>query len=139
MEKLQEIYSEYIQTVAQVYREAKPMDGLFGWGDDPRKDPCHMHFYEGVEKWAEDFLKTDPDAEETFRAVRFILEAPKEHREEKSYWFLFAAQGLTRKMIPRLTKEACNFLRSYYDENYPKRDRMPAQNEVYKLLKKGGR
>ena len=56
MEKLQEIYSEYIQTIAQVYREAKPMDGLFGWGDDPRKDPCHMRFYEGVEKWAEDFL-----------------------------------------------------------------------------------
>ena len=139
MEKLQQIYSQYIQAVGQVYREAKPMDGLFGWGDDPRKDPCHMRFYEDVEQWVQDFLKTAPDPEELFQAVRYILREASLHQGEHCFWFMYAAHGLTRSMIPGLTKEHCNDLRSFYDECYSKRDRMPAQNEVYKLLKKGGR
>lgn len=139
MEKLQEIYSEYIQTVARVYKEAKPMDGVFGWGDDPRQDPCHMRFYEGVQQWVENFLKTAPDSEDTFRAVRFILREPSLHQGESCFWFMYAAQGLTRTLIPLLDRTQCNLLREYYDASYPKRDRMPAQNEVYKLLKKGGR
>lgn len=139
MEKLKEIYSDYIQSVGKVYKEAKPMDGLFGWGDDPRKDPCHMQFYEAVEQWVEEFLKTEPDPEEAFQAVRYILREASLHPGENCFWFMFAAHGLTRKMIPLLTGVHCEMLRTYYDACYPKRDRMPAQKEVYKLLKKGSR
>ena len=139
MEKLQEIYSEYIQTVAQVYREAKPMDGLFGWGDDPRKDPCHMRFYEGVEQWAKGFLAEGPEEPAAYEAVSWILSAPADHEGEAVYWFLYAAQGLCRDLIPTLSPEHCVQLRDFYDAQYPRRDRMPVQKEVYRLLKKGSK
>lgn len=139
MEKLQKIYSDYIQAVAEVYREAKPMDGVFGWGDDPRKDPCHMRFYEGVQQWVEAFLKTESDPEAAFQAVRYILREPSLHREENCFWFMYAAHGLTKTMIPLLTPGQCRMLLEYYDKCYPKRDRMPAHNDVFKLLKKGSK
>lgn len=137
LEQLKAIYTKYIQDVAQVYKDAKPMDGLFGWGDDPRKDPCHMRFYEDAERWTKAFLAAGPGQAEVFEAVRFMLETPAAHREQHCFWFLYAAHGLTRELIPMLQASECAQLRAFYDEAYPKRDRMPVQKDVYKLLKKG--
>lgn len=137
VQQLKELYSKYLQDVAKVYQDAKPMDGLFGWGDDPRKDPCHMRFYEDVERWMKAFQAGEHDQPAVYEAVRFIMTFPADHREDHSFWFTYAAQGLAREMIPQLTKEQCVQLRDLYDEAYPKRDRMPVQKEVYKLLKKG--
>lgn len=137
LQQLRDIYSKYMQDVAKIYKDAKPMDGLFGWGDDPRKDPCHMRFYEDVENWTKDFLSAGVSQQEVYEAADFMLRTPAEHREEHSFWFLYATQGLTREMIPRLSSGQCAQLRTAYDEAYPKRDRMPVQKEVYALLKKG--
>ena len=137
VQKLKERYEAYLGDLAKVYANAKPVDGLFGWGDDPRKDPCHMRFYEDVEQWAKTFVAAGPAQPEVYEAVRFILEIPAAHREEHSFWFMYAAQGFTREMIPMLHSGQCAQLREFYDEAYPKRDRMPVQKEVYKLLKKG--
>ena len=137
LQKMKDRDETYIQDVKKVYKDAKPMDGLFGWGDDPRKDPCHMRFYEDMEQWTREFLAAAPEREDVYEAVRFILETPAEHRSSHCFWFMYAAQGMTREMIPRLTAEQCAGLRESYDGHYPKRDRMPVQNEVYKLLKKG--
>lgn len=139
LKKLEAIYSGYEETVAAVYRKAKPTDGIFGWGEDPKKDPCHMAFYENVEKWAEDFLAAQPDREAVFRAVKFLLEAPEKYRQSPCFWFMYAAQGLSRELILLLGKEQCAALLAYYDKTYPKRDRMPVQKEVYRLLKKGAK
>ena len=49
------------------------------------------------------------------------------------------AQGLARDMIGLLTKEQCGKLLAYYDDTYPRRERMPVQKEVYKKLKKGAK
>lgn len=137
VQQLRERYEKYIQDVENLYRQAKPTDGLFGMGDDPRRDPCHMRFYEDVEQWTKAFLTGEPRQEAVFDAVRFMLETPAQYRQEHSFWFLFAAQGLTRALIPRLTGAQCTALRGSYDERYPRRDRMPVQKEVYRLLKKG--
>ena len=139
LQQLKEIYETYIANLCKVYKEAKPTDGLFGWGDDPRKDPCHMRFYEDAEKWAEAFLRSRPGNEVVYEAVRFLLETPDKYREKHCFWFMFAAQGLTRDMIPLLTKEQCAQLMACYDDTYPRRERMPVQKEVYKKLKKGAK
>lgn len=137
VQQLKDRYADYIKDVQKVYKNAKPMDGLFGWGDDPRKDPCHMRFYEDLEQWAQDFLASAPARAEVHEAVCFILETPAKHRDTPCFWFMYAAQGLTREMIPMLEASQCGQLRQMYDENYPRRDRMPVQKEVYKRLKKG--
>ena len=139
MERLKEIYGKYVQTVAKVYKDAKPMDGLFGWGDDPRKDPCHMRFYEDAEAWVTEFAASGPDREAAYAVVSFLLRTPQAYREKHCFWFMFAAQGLSRELIGLLDAGQCAELRTFYDEAYPKRERMPVQKEVYKLLKKGAK
>ena len=115
------------------------MDGVFGWGDDPRKDPCHMQFYEEAERWLTAFAAQKPDRDAAFAVVRFVLEAPAARRESHCYWFLYAAHGLIRELIPMLDADQCARLRDYYDAEFPKRDRLPVQKDVYKRLKKGAR
>lgn len=137
IQELKDIYRRYDEEIHKVKAKAKPTDGLFGMGDDPRKDPCHMHFYEGVEQWVQDFLKTAPDAKDALEAARVIIEAPAAHRDGPTYWFEFAAHGLSVDLIACLDAAGCKELKAFYDENYLKRDRMPVQDQVYKLLKKG--
>lgn len=135
--ELKEIYRQYVLDYAQVRRKATPMDGLFGMGQDPRKDPCHMRFYEAVEQWVAAFAAERPEGEQAYLVVHWILAAPAEHTGKAVYWFMFAAHGLCRELIPLLSPAQCAELRMLYDENYPRRDRMPLQKEVYKLLRKG--
>lgn len=137
MEQLKGIYEQYIRALEKANREAKATDGLFGMGDDPRKDPCHMRFYEDVQQWVQDLAAGSGEQERSCEAVRFLLETPARYREHPAFWFMFAAQGLAKPLIPRLTKEQCAQLRIFYDDAYPKRERMPVQKDVYKLLKKG--
>jgi hypothetical protein len=139
MQQLKSIYTRYTEDVEKVYRDAKPMDGLFGWGDDPRKDPCHMRFYEDAEAWVTEFEREKPSREQVFEVVRFLLETPAAYREKNCFWFMFAAHGLTRSLIPQLDRQQCAQLREFYDGAFSKRERMPVQNEVYKLLKKGSK
>lgn len=139
IQTLKEIYSRYEAEAAAVRAKASVFDGLFGMGDDPRKDPCHMRFYEGVEQWAKGFLAEGPEEPAAYEAVSWILSAPADHEGEAVYWFLYAAQGLCRDLIPTLSPEHCVQLRDFYDAHYPRRDRMPVQKEVYRLLKKGSK
>ncbi len=137
IQTLKDRYDSYIREVETVMKDAKPTDGLFGWGDDPRRDPCHMRFYEDLEHWCRDFLDGAPAQGQVYEAVKFILETPDKYRQKACFWFMFAAQGLTRPMIPLLSDAQRKALRELYDGCYPKRERMPVQAEVYRLLKKG--
>lgn len=139
IQQLKDIYSQYVADVAKVYKDAKPMDGLFGWGDDPRKDPCHMRFYEDVESWIGSFAAQNPDRAQVYEVVRFLVETPAQYREKHCFWFMYAAHGLLPDLIGYLDRAQCLQLREFYDEAYPKRDRMPVQKNVYKLLKKGAK
>lgn len=137
IQKLKDIYQKYDEEIRAVKAKAKPTDGLFGMGDDPRNNPCHMRFYEGVGQWVKDFLKTGPDVKSALEAARVIIEAPAAHRDGPTYWFEFAAHGLCKDLVGVLDAAGCRELKEFYDHNYPKRDRMPVQDQVYKLLKKG--
>lgn len=136
-QQLQSIYEAYLAESADVIQKASPTDGLFGMGSDPRKDPCHMRFYEGVEQWTRSFLAEKPEEEAAYEAVQWILTAPAKHAGEPVYWFMFAAHGHCRELIPLLSREHCSALRELYDDRYPRRERMPVQKEVYKLLRRG--
>lgn len=135
--QLKGLYEKYKEDLHKVRAKASPIDGLFGMGDDPRRDPCHMRFYEDVEQWVKDFLKTGPGSGEVYEAVHWIITTPASHREEPVFWFEFAAHGLCRELVRRIDPAGCAALQAFYDDHYPRRDRMPVQKEVYKLLKKG--
>ena len=136
MTQLTEIYEKYLQKAAQVRSKASPFAGIFGLGDDPRKHPCHEMFYETLQDWVKEFQESQPDGAENLKVVRYILEAPLSHEDNKDvYWFLYAAHGLTLELIPRLAAADCKALFQWYDKSFPKRNRFPVQQQVWKLLK----
>lgn len=137
LEQLKERYRQYDEEATLVRKKASPADGLFGFGNDPKNHPCHELFYEDIGKWTEAFLKTGPNARDALAAARFLIEAPKTCASRESYWMMYAAQGWCRELVNRLDADGCAELKALFDELYPKRDRMPVQQELYKALKKG--
>ena len=137
LEQLKERYRQYDEEATLVRKKASPADGLFGFGNDPKNHPCHELFYEDIGKWTKAFLETRPDAADALTAARFLIEAPKTCGSRESYWMMYAAQGWGRDLVNRLDTDGCAELRTLFDELYPKRDRMPVQQELYKALKKG--
>lgn len=137
MNELKEIYTRYYEKAAKVRKKAPPLAGIWGMGNDPRNDACHEDFYEAVEAWVSRFDTSDPAA--VLEAVQWILSAALDHRDEDVYWYLYAAHGLTMPLIPRLAPADCNSLFDWYDASYPKRVRLPVQQQVWKALKKGAK
>ena len=45
---LQACMEQYNAAMRKVVDRLKPGDGLLGFGRDPKRDPCHMEFYEAV-------------------------------------------------------------------------------------------
>lgn len=139
MEKLKQRYENYVEEAIAIRKKAGPLAGIFGLGNSPQNDPAHVFFYEDVQKWVRDFLKTDPGASDCFEAAKFILCAPAQMGQEDSYGMMYAAQGLARDLLPGLSAQHCAWLLEFYDDHYPKKERMPVQKELYKRLKQGTR
>ena len=137
LQQLQERYRQYDEEANLVRKKAAPADGLFGFGNDPKNHPCHELFYEDIGKWTKAFLASDPDPEQSYAAARFLITAPVECSSKESYWMMYAAQGWCRELVCRLDAGDCGKLRDVFDRLYPRRDRMPVQQELYKALKKG--
>lgn len=130
-------YAQYEQEAREVKKNAPPFAGFWGWGDDPRNDPCHARFYEDVGAWTANLAASRPDGAVVYEAARWLLLAPAECGEKEARWFQYAAQGHCKLLIPLLSREQCGALADLFDQYYPRRERLPVQTELYKLLKKG--
>lgn len=136
LESLKELYEQYDATVVQVRKKASAFAGMFGLGDDPRRNACHESFYDAVGKLVADYAASNPEQEDVAQVVRFILSAAHLNRDKETYWYLYAVQGHTKVLIPMLSAQDCGEMIALYDDAYPKADRMPVQRELYKLLLK---
>ncbi len=136
---LQALYEAYNQEATRVRRTAKPFDGVFGMGNDPRNNPCHDLFYDNVRSWVQDFETSAPSPEVAAAAVRYLLETPAQYRQQECYWYMYACIGFAERLIPFLKKEDCAALSQLLSSLYAKYDRMPVQRRVLKLLTKAGK
>jgi len=139
MEALRKLYTDYLEEVIEVRRKAPRFAGVFGLGEDPRKHPCHTVFYENVSKWAEEFVAAQPSRDAALEAAWFFLEEPKKHEETESYWFMYVCVGFIRNLIPCLKAEDCKALAERFNSLYPRRERMPVQQETFKMLQKAAK
>lgn len=132
MEELEMLYGAYLDQVAQLYQNRKLWDGAFGLGGGPADNPCHeklVHDVEGV--------LADLDPVWRPRAVEYVLRQPLEHREDPVvYYTLMAAQGATIPYLSQLPVDQAKALRGWYEQAFPRRERMPCQNKVLAALKK---
>lgn len=137
--ELETIYQEYEKKAGQVRAKAKPTDGLFGMGNDPRNDSCHMEFFETVGAWAKALRQEQPEPEHCMDAVEFLILAPTRCRNRDCYWMMFAAMGWARELVPCLSAQDCVNAMTLMDRHFPPRDRFPAQQKLYKALAKGAK
>lgn len=137
--QLQTIYTDYAAAVKAVRKKARMFDGFLGMGKDPRNDACHDAYYQAVGAWVEEFLATEPAQDALTEAALYILETPTAYTGQECYWFMFAAHGHMRPMIPLLSKENCIFLGSRMEQLYKKHDRMPLQKEILKQFSKAAK
>lgn len=129
-------YDRYERELAKAKSKAGPLAGYMGMGADPRRHPCNESFLEDLEALIREFLEQQPDGEGVCRVTEFILMAPDANREKPTFWYLFAAQKYTAALIPMLSQADCARLFAAYEKAYPAKQRLPAQEKIYKMLKK---
>ena len=139
-EEIRILYREYLALAERLERERKPADGLCGKGREPADDPCHDRFADDLEAALSGFASGSPEPEAVREVLAFIYRAPKEHPEPLSiFWMLKAVHGLTADLIPLLGPDDAVLLCTQYDQDYPRRERLPVQKKVYEALKKASR
>ena len=130
---------EYDQAMGKVAAQLRPGDGLLGFGRDPKRDPCHMAFYEAVGEAVGQMAREGLPPREAEEAVRFLLE-------------LFLSEdynALTRPMRRRSRAMpgpwcpswtgAARELADWYGRQYPRHRRLPVQSQLFKDLERRGR
>lgn len=129
-------YHEYIQFNRELFAKAKFTDGLFGLGDDPKRDPGHTKFFDDVALLAEELAAQSPTPQEAEEAVTWMLEADSlTGKNSTASWMIIAAQQHAEKLIPLLSPDAAARLLQDYTKRYPRLMRLPIQNQLIKSLK----
>ena len=136
MEQLKACYAAYVAAAEKAEKNKSQWNGAFGIGASTKDHPCHDDFYESMEAWCEGFLAKKPSRDQVEEAVRFIFEMSEAYRGKLPYWYMYAAHGFTRPIIPMVSPEFAKKIRVWYNDKNPRQDRMPVQREVFKLLKK---
>ena len=134
LSELKHIYEKYEQTLNGVCKTSSPIAKFLGLGVTPRNHPCNMDFYNSVGDWVSVFSAATPSEEVIYEAVMLILSAACDQQNEDAYWYMYTAQGYCKPLIPQLSTQHRIEIRSWYDQHYPKRKRLPIQHELYRLL-----
>lgn len=139
MEALRARYQAYDEETRTLMQKKRLFDGVLGFGNDPRKSPCHEKFYQDVAAEIEQLKEAGIDAAGAAEAVRFMIAFPEEHKENQSaYYMMIAAHGLAAGLAPMLTRETAAELAAAYDKEFPKYSRLPVQEKLATELCKAG-
>lgn len=134
--KIDELIRSYIATVVELNKKARPFDGVFGMGNDVRKDPCHTKVYEDIQSAVESAAANGIPPEEADRAAETLMKAETAYTcPDCCGMMLTALQGHITPLTGHMTAAKREELRSWMDTNIPRRRRLPIQNTLYKALK----
>ena len=130
----------YNEAIRKVVGELKPGDGLLGFGRDPKREPCHMEFYNAVGETVRQMVQDGISPAEAEEAARFLMTLAQEGR----YFSLTqpmreAVQGHARILVPLLEPETARRMAAWYAKAYPRRRRLPVQSQLLKDLERRAR
>ena len=129
------MYDDYIAAARKARERSKPTDGLFGVGKDARSADCHEEFYYALSDKLDEYAAEPMEPAEARALAAYIIGAPQEHREDKLVFpIMFAAAGLAKKLVPFLAPADADRLAIEFSENFPKPERMPAQEQLLQAL-----
>ena len=137
--RLQERFQQYYETAREVRRKAPVFAGLFGLGSDPKKDPFHEAFLKDVGELVAEFVGTEPQEYQVVSVIKWLVEIADQYKHDDIVWYLYAIQGHVKPLIPLLTEEMARRLADWYNSLYPRRIRLPLQDDIYRLMTKQGK
>ena len=130
------VLEDYAAAAWQQERNRKPSE-LFGLKFGPADDPLHDRFGKDMAAILSDFMTENPHSAALRTVLAKLYGAAKQYPEPKSaYWMLIAVQGLSKELIPSLSREDAAALAKDFETAWPRRSRLPVQDDVLKLLKK---
>ena len=130
------ILAIYNEEVNKVQKERKFFDGVLGMGNHPGYAACHENMDRAVEELCQRAMEEN-DSEEKAKLSEAVLQA--ESRWEGPGYarlMLAAIQRHVRPLIFCLDRADRNRLAVWYEKQYPKRKRLPIQDEIAAELKK---
>ena len=137
--RMDRLLEDYLNAAWNQERNRKPSE-LFGLKFGPSDDPLHEHFAGDMAALLSDFASGHPDSGAIRCVCAKLFGAAKDHADPKSaHWMLVAIQGLARELIPELSREDAAALAKDYESAWPRRARLPVQDDVLKALKKAAK
>ena len=135
-EEYSAIMAEYNEEVQKVQQKRKFFDGVLGMGQHPGDAHCHEAMDQKVKELC-DRAAAEADAGEAAELTGAVFQsAMKWKGPEYARLMLLAIQRHTLVLIPLLEKEKKEELRALFEKNYPRRTRVPVQDQVLALLRK---
>ncbi len=136
MKRIEQCYEKYTKNVQIILSEAKPVDGLLGFGEDPSRHPCHEAFYYEVEALIKAVAAEEKDPAVLAQVVSYMIRAEiiwQDHRD--AVWMMIAASGHALEIIPALKREDAKKLLKLYGDIVPRFRRLPVQKKIAAGLK----
>ena len=135
--RLRENLREYDQAVQELQKNRKMLDGVLGLGKHPGDAACHEILDKQIETLCKETAE-DGTPEEAAALLEEIYHTERNWKgPEYARLMLTAVQRHTIPVIPKLTPESRKTLCAWYEKEYPRRKRLPVQDQVMKALQKG--
>lgn len=136
LEQLKTLFQDYILFAQELRANTSPMKMAMGFGAEEHGHPGHKKFYDSVAQWVDTFLAGVPSEDEVVAALDVILFSAAEYPKKAAYWYFVAVQSHGSALIPLLSDDAREKMRERYNVCYPKSKRLPAQEDIFRLLSK---
>ncbi len=137
-EEFWQLIAAYEADVAVLGKQRRSIAGLFGLGSTPADDPCHERLDRAVGELCARAAEEPP--EEAAALTEAVLKAENGFSgQEYARLSLIALQRHTMTLIPLLEEEKKAALAAWYRETYPRRKRLPVQDQILKALGGNGR
>lgn len=134
-ERILRSYEDYLSAMDEADKRMDVGKYLLGPSVGPASDPCQGRFVKEIEAAVADIRKAD--AETIYDSLDYILREPLSQRHRRvAYWMVLAAHRLAIPLVEGISPGQALELYRWFDEAYPWKDRLPAQEKMLKALHK---
>ena len=137
--RMERLTEDYLADADKLERSRRPNE-LFGLKFGPSDNPLHERFAKDMAELMGAFAAEEPDSAALRAVLKKLLSTAKANPEPRSaYWMLIAVQGLSKELIPGLSREDAAALAKDYESAWPRHSRLPVQDDVLRALKKAAK